>query len=135
MALLSEEGPMRKLILAVLLGVLVGGRPAAAAVHTQGEEAGYAIAAATLTLVYLPVKTLVAIGGLAVGAATGFLTGGNTRAAYAIWVPAAGGTYFLTPSQIAGTRPIEFFGADYIDRPSRNVPDDRTTAYEAVYVP
>jgi hypothetical protein len=46
------------------------------------------------------------------------LTGGDVRSAYAIWVPAASGTYFLTAANFEGSEPIEFIGSDYADRPS-----------------
>ena len=55
---------------------------------------------------------------LALGSLTGALTGGDVRAAYALWVPAASGTYLLTPAHLEGTVPIEFFGSDYADQPS-----------------
>ncbi len=127
---------MKNVIVAALLSVLLAGsRPAAAATHTQGEEAGYAVAAAALNLVYVPAKAVVALGGLMLGGATGLLTGGNTRAAYAIWVPAASGTFFLTPSHIDESRPIAFFGDDYIDRPSRNWRTDRSAVYDSIYMP
>jgi hypothetical protein len=139
MALLKGGGAsMRNLMLGVALAVsLAVAHPVAAGstrTRTQGEEAGYAIAAAALNLVYLPVKTVVAVGGLALGAFTGLMTGGDTRAAYAIWVPAASGTFLLTPAHIEERKKIEFFGADYGDRPNKNMPSDRSTVYDALYV-
>src|SRR5438876_296179 len=92
-----------------------------------------AAVAAAANLLYLPAKTLVAIGGLGVGALTGLLTGGDIRAAYAVWVPAAGGTFLLTPAHFEGTRPIEFFGSDYADRPSTNA-RDTSIVYRSLYM-
>ena len=51
--------------------------------------------------------------------------------AYAVWVPAATGTYVVTPSNLDGTEPLEFFGDDYYDTPSpaaHGIP-----IYEAAY--
>ena len=124
---------MRRLtISALVLVTALQTRPAGAAVHTQAGEAGFALAAAAANLVYVPAKVLVAVGGLGLGGLVGFLTGGDMRAAYALWVPAAGGTFMLRPSHVEGTRPIEFFGSDYVDQPSRN-PGDTSIVYRSLY--
>ena len=107
-------------------------RPAGAT-HSQAGEAGLALGAAAANLIYLPAKTFVALGGLGLGAFTGLLTGGNVRAAYALWVPTTGGTFLLTPAHFDGTRSIEFFGSDYADQPSTNV-RDTSIAYRARYM-
>jgi hypothetical protein len=110
---------MRKVLIMFVVAALVVGRPSySRAQNNPGIEFSLAISAAAADLVYTPAKVVVAIGGLALGAITGFLTGGDTRSAYAIWVPAASGTYILTASHLEGTIPIEFFGSDYADRPS-----------------
>jgi len=105
----------------------------AGAAHTQAGGAGLALGAAAANLIYLPVKTVVAVGGLGLGALTGLLTGGDVRAAYALWVPTTGGTFLLTPAHFDGTRSIEFFGSDYADQPSTNV-RDTSIAYRARYM-
>ena len=110
---------MRRVLVALVLLGIVLGRPAPLRAHSAAAELGLAVGAAAGNLVYLPVKGIVAFGGLALGALTGLLTGGDLRAAYAVWVPAASGTYFLTPAELEGTEPIEFFGSDYADQPSR----------------
>src|SRR5262249_9826395 len=62
------------------------------------------------------------------------LTGGDTRAAYAVMVPAASGTYFLRPSNLDGSEPVEFLGTDYGDVPSsRNASTGWGGDYEAQY--
>ncbi len=96
----------RLTVLTVVFALVLAldGQPALAT-HSQAGEAGLAVGAAAANLLYLPAKTLVAIGGLGVGALTGLLTGGDIRAAYAVWVPAAGGTFMLTPAHFEGTRP------------------------------
>jgi len=118
--------------LALVLATVIQTRSAGAA-HSQAGEAGLALGAAAANLVYLPAKTLVAMGGLGLGAFTGLFTGGDMRAAYAIWVPSTGGTFLLTPGHFDGTRPIEFFGSDYADRPSTNTRDS-SIAYRALYM-
>jgi hypothetical protein len=77
---------------------------------------------------------VVAAVGLPVGAVAGFLNGGDTRAAYAIWVPTAGGNYFLTADMMDGRQPVEFFGSDYADRPGRyGQTHHGSGAYDAKY--
>jgi hypothetical protein len=118
--------------LGLVLATILQARPAGA-MHSQAGEAGLALGAAAANLIYLPAKTLVAVGGLGLGAFTGLLTGGDVRAAYALWVPSAGGTFVLTPAHFDGTRPIEFFGSDYADRPSTSK-RDTSIAYRALYM-
>jgi len=108
-----------KLVATLALALLVVGRPAVGrAGYSPGEEFGLAVGAAASNLVYAPAKTIVALVGLPVGALTGFFMLGDTRAAYAVWVPTVGGTYFLRPANLDGSEPIEFFGSDYADTPS-----------------
>ena len=127
---------MRKAMALMTLVWLVGGPVAPARAHGQMEEAGLSLAATTLELVYLPAKILVAAMGLVVGGVAGVLSGGDTRAAYAFWVPAASGTYLLTPAHIEGAQPIEFFGSDYADRPSPvSAGGEAGMVYEAGYGP
>jgi len=118
--------------LGLVLATILQARPAGAT-HSQVGEAGLALGAAAANLIYLPVKTVVAVGGLGLGALTGLLTGGDVRAAYALWVPTTGGTFLLTPAHFDGTRSIEFFGSDYADQPSTNV-RDTSIAYRALYM-
>jgi hypothetical protein len=105
----------------VFVGLTVGsavpGR-AEAQPETQAHQAGLAIGAAAANLVYLPAKSLVAAVGLAVGGLVGALTGGDQGAAYAVMVPLSSGTFLLQPQHLDGTKPIDFFGVDYADRPS-----------------
>ena len=110
---------MRTVLVAVLLVALAFTRPASAATGDPGAEFGLAIGAAAGSLLYTPAKLIVAVSGLAVGGLVGVLTGGDIRAAYGVWVPAASGTYMLHSSHLDGTEPIEFFGTDYADRPSK----------------
>jgi len=124
---------MRTLIVtAVLFGLLATGRPAAA--NTQVEEAGRALASVGMNIFWLPAKAIMAAVGLAAGSVVGLATGGDERSAYALWVPLASGTWFVTPDQVDGTRPMEFFGSDYADRPSELLLGEPGRAsYEAMY--
>ncbi len=73
---------MRRVLVAlVLLGVVLG-RPAVLRAESPAAEFGLAVGAAAGNLVYLPVKGIVAFGGLVLGSLTGVLTGGDVRAAY-----------------------------------------------------
>jgi hypothetical protein len=110
---------MRKTIATLVLAASLAALPSAARATEPGEELAFSTLAALSNIVYTPAKVVVAAGGLVVGAVAGFLNGGDTRSAYAFWVPAAGGSYFLTADQMDGREPVEFFGDDYADRPSR----------------
>ena len=124
----------RSLLVPVLALALLAGRPGAAQAGYGATEAGLALGAAALNVFYTPCKAAVAIGGLFAGGLVGVLTGGDTRAAYALWVPAASGTYLVKPSNLDGSEPLDFFGSDYNDEPS---PIARTlessSIYEATY--
>jgi hypothetical protein len=124
---------MPRLLVAILVAALVLGRPCPSSATDAAEEAGLGIGAATLTLVYLPAKIRLATVGCAVGAFTGFVTGGDVRAAYSIWVPTASGSYFVRPAHLQGTEPFEFFGSDYADRPSSVHATEEFVFYEAMY--
>ena len=96
-------------------------------------EAGTSVAASYINIVYLPAKLVVAfVGGIAGGVA-GFLSGGDQRAAYALWVPLMGGDYFVRPENLSGERPLAFFGSDYADQPSTWNSGGSTYAYDALY--
>ena len=110
---------MRKTIASFVLAAGLAALPSVARAVEPGEEIAVSTLAALSNIVYTPAKIVVAAGGLTIGALAGFLDGGDTRAAYAWWVPAAGGTYFLTADQMDGREPVQFFGDDYADRPSR----------------
>ena len=123
---------MRKLLVGMLVSGCLLATPARAV--DSGDEAGLAALAAFSNLWYLPAKLVVAGGGLVVGAVASVLVGGDTRTAYAFWVPAAGGTYLLTPDQLAGRRDLDFFGKDYADEPSQAArQSSATNIYDAMY--
>jgi hypothetical protein len=123
----------RRLVICLTVAALLLGRPVHGRAATQIDEAGWSLGAAGLNIFYIPIKMIVAGGGLVLGAAAGVLTLGSQRAAYAVWVPAAGGTYVLRPEHIAGTEQVEFFGADYADTPSTFAGYESNGLYEAGY--
>ena len=124
---------MRRLTAAlVLLGLVASARPAGAVI--QGEEAGRALAALGLNIFYIPAKAVMAVLGMVAGGFVGVATGGDERASYAVLVPVTSGTWFVTPDHIEGSRPIEFFGSDYSDRPSElGESEPGRGSYDAMY--
>lgn len=125
---------MRTLVAVVLTIALAAPALATEPRDNQGLEAGSAVSASYLNLVYLPAKLVVAAVGAVAGGVAGVLTGGDQRAAYAIWVPTLGGDYFVRPENMNGGRPLAFFGNDYVDRPSRaGSATDSTYSYDALY--
>jgi len=126
---------MRTVIVAVLAAAL-GALPAQA--HepemNQGLEIGDAVTATFSNIGYVPAKLVVATVGMIGGAVAGFMTGGDTRSAYAIWVPLVGGDYFVRPEHLEGERGLAFFGSDYDDRPSMaGGENDTTYGYQGLY--
>jgi len=126
---------MRKLIAGVVCaGLLILGAPARAYDNDPAAEAGWAAEATLANLVYTPAKVIVAVLGVPAGALAGLFSGGDVRTAYAFWVPAIGGTYMLTAANFDGTRPIQFWGSDYADRPSRaSRENDGSRVYDTIY--
>ena len=101
---------IRRLIAAAVLLGLVASAPPARAI-TQGEEAGRAIASIGMNIFYVPAKAVMAVLGLV-----------------------ASGTWFVTPDHVDGSRPIEFFGSDYADRPSElGQSEPGRSSYDAMY--
>jgi hypothetical protein len=125
---------MRQLCAAVVLGGWLLGVTTPARALDPVEEALLGVGAAVANTGYLPAKLTVAGLGLATGALAGFLTGGSERAAYAIWVPAASGTFLLRPEHFTGDRPVEFLGSDYRDTPSAyDRENNATRIYDSTY--
>jgi hypothetical protein len=122
---------IKAMLLAVLLGLT-----SATSSHalTQAEEAFFSVLATGVNIFYVPAKFLVAAAAIPVGGLAGAFSGGDSRTAYAIWVPAMGGTYFITNGHLDGSKPIEFFGYDYDDKlaPVQHG-EDRTMIYDTPY--
>jgi hypothetical protein len=91
--------------------------PAEHRAPTQAEEVLFSVLATATNLFYTPLKFAIALVAMPAGGFAGAASGGDARTAYAIWVPAFGGTFFLTAAHMEGTKPIEFWGSDYADQP------------------
>jgi hypothetical protein len=112
----NKEEVMRRLVIALSLCTFLSpGMSLAqqAAPSMQGEFAR-GVASPVLSVVYFPVKLAVGITGALLGGISGWATGGNQRAAEGIWVPMTGGSYFITPETLDGTKPfLPFDGGPY----------------------
>jgi hypothetical protein len=122
---------VRATLMAALLGLASA---TSASALTQAEEAAYAVIATGANIFYVPAKFFVAVAAIPVGGLAGAFSGGDPRTAYAIWVPAMGGTYFLTNGHMDGSTPIEFFGYDYDDQLAPSREGDRTLIYDTPYL-
>lgn len=126
---------MRSLMVGMLVGVLALGPMTPSVVRadtTQGEEVEYSALSALASMFYTPFKLVFATGGLIVGALAGTLNGGDERAAYAFWVPAASGNYFVKSDNLANNVPVRVIGDDYSDEPT-TLSRDHDVAYDSYY--
>jgi len=97
---------------AVVIGLLYPGLSGAQpAGKTKSGEFARGVVAPLLSVGYFPIKFATGVAGAVLGGVSGFLTGGNERAAEGIWHPMTGGTYFITPAVLDGERP--FLPFDY----------------------
>jgi len=116
------------------LAAALAAAPMVHAASTPGLEVGNAITASFANLVYTPAKLVVATVGLIGGGVAGLLSGGDTRTAYAVWVPTAGGAYFLRPSHLDGSEEFHFWGRTYSDMASTvSSENDGSYMYDALY--
>jgi len=82
-----------------------------------------------LSVLYFPLKFSVGTAGAVLGGVSGWLTGGNIRAAEGIWRPLTGGTYFITPQVMDRERPfLPFDGGEYAQWP-RTTPQPAGSLY------
>ncbi len=98
---------MRRLVIFVVIAGLL--LPALAPAQEQkplNSDFATSFLSGVLSSVYFPIKLAVAVAVAPIGGAVGFLTGGNERAAEAIWRPFIGGTYFITPEMLEGSEPF-----------------------------
>ena len=104
----------------MLSGIVVAGllSPSVGIAHpppgrTPGGEFARGVAAPVFSVVHFPAKFAMGVAGAFLGGISGFLTGGDDRAAEGIWHPTVGGTYFITPATLEGER--RFLPFDYGD--------------------
>jgi len=76
----------------------------------SASEAGLGAASVLLSIPYGAVKVAYAILGGITGGFTYALTGGNLKAAEAVWDTSLRGTYIITPEHLRGEKQIRFFG-------------------------
>lgn len=77
------------------------------------------------SVVYFPLKFAMGTAGAVLGGVSGWLTGGNVRAAEGIWRPMTGGSYFVTPQVMDGERPfLPFDGGEYAQWPAHASPSE-----------
>ena len=105
----------RNLVIGAALGLLIAwtGNPAIAAEQsgTSSEEAAGLQAASWLaTIPYGAVKVAYALGGSIVGGLTWAMSGGDTAAAKAVWIPSMTGDYIVQPQNLTGEKPLHFMG-------------------------
>jgi hypothetical protein len=105
---------MRRRIISVALVIVlvlatVGPAPAEED-RSYGPQAGWGFAAVGANLLYIPAKVTYVVVACVTGGLVYGLTLGNSRAVDAIFHPALGGTYVLTPAMMRGDEPIFFFG-------------------------
>jgi hypothetical protein len=106
--------PYRNLWIGAAFGLVVAlsGYPAIAAEQseTSPEAAGLQAASCLATIPYGAVKVAYALGGGIVGGVTWAMSGGDTAAAKAVWIPSMTGDYIVQPQNLTGERPIHFLG-------------------------
>lgn len=114
MDICRRTGARRRVAVLVMLAfsLLIVLPPAWAKEEKQdtASEAGLGAASVLLSIPYGAVKIAYAILGGITGGFTYALTGGNLKAAQAVWDTSLRGTYIITPDHLRGEKPIRFFG-------------------------
>jgi hypothetical protein len=101
------------LVGAIMLGlILITVSPATAEDKpaNTSENVALEVTSLLLTAPYGAVKLAYALGGTIVGGLAWVGTGGDTKVARSIWVPAITGDYIIRPENLSGQRPIHFVG-------------------------
>jgi hypothetical protein len=105
------------LVMGAVLGLLIAwtGNPAIAAEQSGTSPEGAAGLQAVSWLATIPygaVKVAYALGGGIVGGLTWAMTGGDTAAAKAVWIPSMTGDYIVQPQNLTGEKPLHFVGGE-----------------------
>ena len=101
----------RSLVVACAITILAA--PAAMAETDDAQmakDAGMGLGSAMASLVYAPVKTFYAIGGVVVSGLAFAFSGGDAEVARVVLEPSVLGDYVITTDHLTGDRAIEFFG-------------------------
>lgn len=117
---------MKKYLVVLAMGVMFfPGKIWAEEMQAQPEqrkplatEFAKGVVSPILSVVYFPIKFSVGAAGAVLGGVSGWMTGGNIRAAEGIWRPTAGGTYFITPQVLDREHSfLPFDGGEYAEWP------------------
>jgi hypothetical protein len=106
----NKKNVMAGLVLCLLIGLT--GTPAMAA-DTSGTSpsgVGLQVASWMATVPYGAAKVAYALSGSIVGGLTWAMTGGNTKAAEAVWNPSIYGDYIVQPQNLTGEKSLHFVG-------------------------
>jgi hypothetical protein len=87
------------------------------------SEGGWGVLAATVSLLYGPLKVVYAGTGLLIGGMAWGLTGGDQEVMNAIITSCVRGDYVITPGHLRGEQRIEFLGRDPVYRRQEVVAD------------
>ena len=104
----------RKRVMGWVLSGFLAFAPATAMADSldMSKTAGLGVGSAMATLVYAPVKLCYALGGLVIGGLAWGFSGGDNSVAEVVLTPSVLGDYVITPAQLSGEEPIEFFGRE-----------------------
>ena len=108
----QTRGAVRR-SLAIACAVAMLAVPTAAFANDDAEmakAAGVGLGSAIASLVYAPVKSLYALGGVLVGSLAFAFSGGDADVARVVLEPSVLGDYVITRDQLTGDRSIQFFG-------------------------
>ena len=106
-------GSKRNLVFGIAFGLLIAGtgNQAIAAEGTSPEGAAGLQAVSWLaTVPYGAVKVTYALCGGLIGGLTWVMSGGDTEAAKAVWMPSMTGDYIVQPENLTGDKPLHFVG-------------------------
>lgn len=99
---------MKKTMFAACLVLLAATQVSAAdPMEVRDRKPGYALAAAGMNVLYVPVRLMLTVFGAELSGVTGLLTGGNQEAAGDV-ASVFDGTQFLTPEHVEGSEPLRF---------------------------
>ena len=89
----------------------------------MAKDAGMGLGSAIASLIYAPVKTAYALGGVVVGGLAWAFSGGDGEVARVVLEPSVLGDYVITTGHLNGSQSIEFFGRQAV--PGEQPIDDR----------
>jgi len=99
---------MKKTIFAACLVLMAVGQVSASdPTEVRDRKPGYALAAAAMNVLYVPVRLTLTVIGAELSGVTGLLTAGNQEAAGDV-ASVFDGAQFLTPEHVEGSEPLRF---------------------------